>query len=117
MGWSSAGLFFDPVAQALIDAKAAREVKLAALVPLIKGLKEGDWDTTDESLELFQGDPDTVEAFRQAGVVSHGEQELASYLYQTTGLARVSAEKVAQTLYPIVQEHVERFQEEASREK
>ncbi|MEU6342187.1 hypothetical protein ABZ883_14745 [Streptomyces sp. NPDC046977] len=63
MGWSSANSIFDPVAHALIDAKATPEAKRKVLGDLIKGLQEGDWDTEDESLELFLGDPAIVQAF------------------------------------------------------
>ena len=63
MGWSSANSIFDPVAQALIDCGATPEVKRKVLGNLIGGLQDGDWDTEDESLELFADDPAIVQAF------------------------------------------------------
>jgi hypothetical protein len=109
MGWSSANSIFDPIAQALIDAKVSREVKFAALVPLIKGLRENDWDTEDESLEVFSEDPDTVAAFREAGVVSYGEREFSHYLHANTPCSDEESEKLAQSLYPVIMTHVEEF--------
>jgi hypothetical protein len=69
MGWASAGAIFDPVAQAMIDLNAPREMKLRVLGALIGALQDGDWDTEDESLEQFAGDPAIVEAFRQHGII------------------------------------------------
>lgn len=63
MGWSSANEIFDPVARALIDTGATPEVKRKVLGDLINSLQDGDWDTEDESLELFRDDPAIVAAF------------------------------------------------------
>jgi len=70
MGWGSAGYaIFNPVAKGLIDAGASDEIKTSVLSSLIVALRDGDWDTEDESLEQFKDDPAIVEAFRQHGVI------------------------------------------------
>lgn len=66
MGWSSAGGIFDPIAQALIDHGASVELKRKVLVKLIDVLRDGDWDTEDESLDQFRHDPAIVSAFYTA---------------------------------------------------
>lgn len=111
MGWSEAHEIFDGVAQGFIDAKATREVKIRALVPLIKGLQESDWDTEDVSMEIFQHDPDIMDAFRQAGVVCEAEKALISFLYDNTHLSRPQAEEVAETLLPVITAHVDNYRE------
>lgn len=63
MGWNSAGEIFDPVAKALIELGASDETKTRVLGDLISALQDGDWDTEDESLELFKDDPAIVAAF------------------------------------------------------
>lgn len=66
MGWASAGAIFEPIAQALIDHKASVELKRKVLVKLIDVLRDGDWDTEDESLSQFRHDPAIVSAFYTA---------------------------------------------------
>lgn len=69
MGWSGAGTtIFDPVARAVIDAGMSDGSKRAILSSLIEGLKAGDWDTEDESLEEFRNDPVIVALFAERGV-------------------------------------------------
>lgn len=68
MGWASAGRIFDPVAQGLIDAGASEEIKRRVLGTLIGTLQGEDWDTEDESLEEFRGDPVIVELFAEHGI-------------------------------------------------
>lgn len=70
MGWASAGEIFDPVAQALIDLGASRDVKRKVLGTLIDKLRDGDWDTCDESLAQFGGDVDIVALFVERGIGS-----------------------------------------------
>jgi hypothetical protein len=69
MGWASAGDIFNPVARALIEAGASDELKRKTLGTLIGKLREGDWDTEDQSLGLFAEDPAIVAAFREHGIV------------------------------------------------
>lgn len=57
MGWASAGAVFDRIANALIDANAAPMLKRAVLAPLADVLRDGDWDTVDESIDTFADDP------------------------------------------------------------
>jgi hypothetical protein len=71
MGWASAGNIFDPVAQVLIDCGAPDDLKTRALGKLIDTLRDGDWDTCEESLEGFEHDPAVVQAFRDNGIVLH----------------------------------------------
>lgn len=68
MGWNSANRIFDPVARALIKAKADDDTKRTTLSVLIKELQDGDWDTEDESLEEYLGDPVIVAAFADCDV-------------------------------------------------
>ena len=69
MGWNSAGDIFDPVAKALVELNAPDDMKIRVLGDLIGALRDGDWDTEDESLDQFQNDPAIVEAFRQHDVI------------------------------------------------
>ena len=71
MGWASAGAIFDPVAKAMVELKAPDEMKTRVLGDLIGALQDGDWDTEEESLDLFKDDPPIVEAFRQHDVIVH----------------------------------------------
>jgi hypothetical protein len=68
MGWSSANEIFDPVVQAMVEAAVGTAATTRVLTVLIKALQDGDWDTEDESLELFKDYPAVVEAFRRNGV-------------------------------------------------
>jgi hypothetical protein len=73
MGWASGGEIFDEVAQALIEAKASDELKQRLLTRLIDKLRDGDWDTCDESLERFADDPAIVAAFADNGFTLGGD--------------------------------------------
>lgn len=75
MGWASGGRIFDSVAQGLIDARASEEVKRRVLGDLIEALQREDWDTEDESLEAFKGDPVIVELFAEHGVELAGDEK------------------------------------------
>jgi hypothetical protein len=55
-------------ARALIDAGVSDQTKRKVLGDLIGGLRDGDWDTEDESLEDFLDDPATVQAFADHNV-------------------------------------------------
>ncbi|MFE1849907.1 hypothetical protein [Streptomyces sp. NPDC059489] len=68
MGWSSANGIFDPVARSLQNAGVDDATKRKVLGDLICGLQDGDWDTEDESLEEFLGDPAIVAAFHDRNV-------------------------------------------------
>ncbi|MER7801213.1 hypothetical protein ABTX71_12870 [Streptomyces parvulus] len=68
MGWSSANEIFNPVASTLQKAQVDDDTKQSVLCDLIRGLQEGDWDTEDESLELFLDDPAIVAAFHKRKV-------------------------------------------------
>lgn len=54
MGWGSAGRIFDPVAKRLIqgvtDGEVVEYVAVEVLAALAQELRDGDWDTEDESL-------------------------------------------------------------------
>ncbi|MBQ1096305.1 hypothetical protein KBY55_09435 [Streptomyces sp. b94] len=71
MGWSSANEIFNPVAATLQKAQVDDDTKRSVLHDLIYGLQEGDWDTEDESLELFLDDPAIVAAFHARKVHTH----------------------------------------------
>ena len=67
MGWSGANEIFDPVAEALVEAKVSDEVKRSVLGVLIGQLQDEDWDTEEISLEQFRDDPAIVAAFAEHG--------------------------------------------------
>lgn len=80
MGWASAGAIFDPIATALVDLDASAEVKRRVLGTLIRTLCDGDWDTTDESLDQFRDDPVIVSLFYQhdsARELTYGDVDTA----------------------------------------
>lgn len=63
MGWSSGGDIFNGVAKALVELGADERIKRGVLGPLIDSLRDGDWDTEDESMQEFRDDPVIVELF------------------------------------------------------
>lgn len=73
MGWSSANSIFNPVAKALQNVGADDATRRKVLGDLIGGLQDGDWDTEDESLEDFLGDPAIVAAFHDHNVHTQDE--------------------------------------------
>lgn len=75
MGWSSGGLIFDRVADALIAANASDEIKRTCLGPLIDELQNGDWDTEYSSLEEYKDDPVIVAVFAEHGVTLGGDDD------------------------------------------
>lgn len=75
MGWGSASSIFDVVADALIAAGASDELKLNTLSPLIKELRDGDWDTWDESMDRYAGDSVIMQAFRASGCYTECDDE------------------------------------------
>ena len=68
MGWASGSEIFDPVAQALIDLDADANTKRRVLGKLLDKLRDEDWDTADESLQEFRGDPVIVQIFYDRGI-------------------------------------------------
>ena len=76
MGWSSANQIFDPVASAVLMASIDDSFdSIRILEVLIKALQEGDWDTEDESLYFFRGQPEVVEAFKRCGIPMEDEEQ------------------------------------------
>lgn len=68
MGWADGNGIFNKVAKKAavhIPDDAARTEVLTALIEV---LQDEDWDTEDESLALFLGDPAAVEAFRRCDI-------------------------------------------------
>ncbi|MFC8463378.1 hypothetical protein [Streptomyces sp. NPDC057250] len=77
MGWGSAGIkIFDPVARALIDAGTDPQTREDVLADIIEALQNEDWDTQQDSLDLFLNDPPTVAAFARHGI-THPDHETA----------------------------------------
>lgn len=68
MGWSSANSIFDPIAESLIRSYEEDDLKTEILVSLINTLQNNDWDTEDESIELWNDYPFIIEAFRKSGL-------------------------------------------------
>jgi len=68
MGWNSANPIFDETMRVAIhDGVTGPALKRLATV-LIRQLQNGDWDTEDESVELFMDYPSILDAFRDCGV-------------------------------------------------
>lgn len=66
MGYGSAGYeIFDPVARALLEAKAPDEVITNTCAHLIKTLTEQDWDTLEDSIQEFADEPAVLAAFER----------------------------------------------------
>ena len=83
MGWASGGIVFDVVATALIQHDASDELTTAVLRPLIRALRDGDWDTIDESEETFRDDPLIACLLRQAtGTDMDGDQAEGQIEYE-----------------------------------
>lgn len=67
MGWASANPIFDRTAARLLAHGVDDDVVTDVLAELIDALRDGDWDTLNESLERFIDRPAVVAAFRRAG--------------------------------------------------
>lgn len=107
MGWASGGNIFDPVTQALIDAKLPGEKVRTVLVTLIRQLEERGWDTQSESLGMFLDNPVVVDAFRECGHLPPGEDSLAEWLYEWTHAGQGESKRIAVEVYPMVMAFVE----------
>ena len=71
MGYASAGHnIFDPVMKELMGCDSLTRYMVALI--LIKALQADDWDTEDESLEIFAEDHAIVRAFAECGVTLEG---------------------------------------------
>lgn len=68
MGWNTAGEIFNPVASAICKTDLSDGKKTEILERLIWALQDGDWDTEDESVEIFMNEPAVIQAFRNRGV-------------------------------------------------
>ena len=66
MGWASGGRIFDRVTRKLIELRTPDRVLTAVCADLIDELRDGDWDTLDESMATFQDNRAVIAAFRQA---------------------------------------------------
>jgi len=83
MGWASGGEYFDVVATALIKHEASDELKRAVLTPLMKVLRDGDWDTVDESMYAFRDDPVILSVLYEDGVEIEGSENESTIGYDT----------------------------------
>lgn len=66
MGWASAGMIFDRVARALVKTDIGVNDMIVVLYELAVELRDGDWDTEDESIAAFRDQPAVVMALRMA---------------------------------------------------
>lgn len=57
MGWASGGGIFNPVCRSLLDNIADDAAVIEVLTDLIGTLQDGDWDTEDESVDVFHEHP------------------------------------------------------------
>lgn len=80
MGWNTANEIFDPVCRMLQKSFLVPQTRKAIMVTLIKALQDQDWDTEDESLEIFAGDAVVVAAFKECGIP-------CEFLWSTLGLS------------------------------
>ena len=53
MGWNTANIYFDAVVTELELANIPEDSQFNILKSLADALRDGDWDTLDESLEAF----------------------------------------------------------------
>lgn len=76
MGWASAGPdIFDPVTRALQAHVIDHTTRQTIASSLIAALQAGDWDTEDESLNEFRGDPAIVAAFAEHGITLDDDED------------------------------------------
>ncbi|TDD77720.1 hypothetical protein [Actinomadura rubrisoli] len=80
MGWASGGAIFDRVADALIASRANDDLLRSTLGPLIDELRNGDWDTEDESLERFARVPVIVQLFADRNVLLPVDDDISQVL-------------------------------------
>lgn len=66
MGWGSAGVLFDEIAEELIEAGVAEPVLERVCLRLARTLMDGDWDRDDESVGRFNGVPAVQHAIFRA---------------------------------------------------
>lgn len=66
MGWASAGEIFNRTARAVLESQASDAETIEILYELADALRDGDWDTVDESIEEFAEYPYVVLALRMA---------------------------------------------------
>jgi hypothetical protein len=69
MGWAGGNATFERVARKLIELGADDTTKTEVCSELIDGLQDCGWDTVDESLSEFAGDPAILTAFRRRGFI------------------------------------------------
>lgn len=75
MGWASGDEVFDSVARAVLAAEGSTlQDMVDVLYALADALRDADWDTLDDSISVFKGEPVVVLALRMA----QGEIELDS---------------------------------------
>lgn len=68
MGWSEGNPIFNKVAERAAVLVPDEKARTELLTSLVEALQDTDWDTEDESLALFLGDPAAVEAFRRCDI-------------------------------------------------
>lgn len=71
MGGGSVGQIFDPLAKTMIrmvdSGKMELEEAIGLLAILAEGLRDGDWDTIDESVEAANSHPVVMQALARTG--------------------------------------------------
>jgi hypothetical protein len=67
MGWASGGAIFDRVAHALVQLGADDKTMRGVLKPLYDELRDGDWDTVEESMDQFWFHPAIMSVLVDAG--------------------------------------------------
>lgn len=97
MGWNTANDIVDPQIRLLVKRVENDEVEEAVaqelLVTLIKTCQDGDWDTEDETLELFTHVPWVVRAFKSCDVTLTDAGELPSR-HQLSTVIRTTVDAV-----------------------
>jgi hypothetical protein len=75
MGWNTGNEIFEPVAWAVASTRMDSEAAIRILEILIGTLQDRDWDTEDESLEVFKDNQVVVEAFERCGITLRDEDD------------------------------------------
>ena len=65
MGWANANSIFERTAQELLNKQLPDQIVTDVLAVLIDELYDHDWDTEDESKDVFRDRPAVMAAFKR----------------------------------------------------
>lgn len=79
MGWASAGEIFDAIASVVLRKYRSGNIdfhqSVEILAALAGPLKDGGWDTEDESVQEFNNHPLIVESLKSIGWKPYSEED------------------------------------------